>query len=151
MGSGHPVCNVVCVDIAIGSYSHMFPSNEMCMSSNWLWLLTAPLALGVCATISPCGCWPRPPSVFSPRPLLPPGPRPLRPRCACDSNARYSELFGSNAGSATVFQLSSPPSSSYARLDIFLVLSLLDSASCSRIVGCADHGFLDSCLGRGVP
>lgn len=66
-------------------------------------------------------------------------------------------MLGSNAGSATLFQSSSPPSSSYARRDIFLVLSLPNAPSCLRIAGfgCFQqqlcHGVMDSCSGRGVP
>ena len=88
--------------------------------------------------MSPSGCAPRPPPMPpAPRPLLPPPPRPLRPLGAGESVCAYSALVGSNVGSATVFQSSSAPSSSYARRDIFGTVLLL--ASGESISGRANY------------
>ena len=112
-------------------------------------LLTAPRALGVSVTMSPCGCWPRPPPMD---PLLPPVPRPLRPRGAGESLAPYSELWGSYVGSPRVFHSSSPPSSTYVRRDMVAELSLLAARNCSsRITNMGCHGLTAVCWGHGVP
>lgn len=116
------------------------------------WLLTAPRPLGVTATMSPCGCWPRPPvAVLSDRPLLPPCPRPLRPRCAGDSLAPYCTLLGSYAGSAIVFQSSSMASSACWRRDMSADLSLLaESNSSSGICNCRAHAVMEYYRAHGV-